>query len=103
MDRHEDHSGTIATANVSQQVMPADQDRMYLFLQNNGDDDLWVNYSIAAVIGQPSIRVPGGSELVEEGNFVSTEPVFVISAVAGTPYTCKTSQKIGQGVQAGAP
>jgi hypothetical protein len=103
LDKHADHSGTITTGGVSQQVLAQDQDRMYLFLQNNGSGDMWVNFSIAAVIGQPSIRVPAGSELVEEGNFVSGEAVFAIAADSAHPFTCKTSQAIGAGTQAGAP
>ena len=103
LDRHQDYSGTLATGGVSQLVLAQDQDRMYLFLQNNGTGDIWVNFSIAAVIGQPSIRVPAGSELVEEGNFVSGEAVFAIAADSSHPFTCKTSQSIGKGTQAGAP
>ena len=103
LDRHTDKSGTLATANVSQQIVSQDQDRMYLFIQNNGTGDMWVNFTAAAVIGQPSIRVPAGSELVEEGNFVSGEAVNAIAADNGHPFTCKTSQGIGGGTQAGAP
>lgn len=103
LDRHLDASGTIASGGVSQQLLAQDQDRAYLFIQNVGAGDMWVNFSVAAVIGQPSIRIPQNSELVEEGNFVSGEAVFIIASDGGHPFTCKTSRPVGYSTQAGAP
>jgi hypothetical protein len=90
LDAHVDFSGTIAQANVSQQVVPLQQDRHYLFCQNLDSVDLWGNFGSAASVGQPgSIRIPVGSELVEEGNFVSGEAFFLNSTKQGHMYTCK--------------
>lgn len=103
LDRHKDASGTITTGGTSQQLLAQDQDRQYLLIQNLGTGDLWINFGVAAVQSQPSIRIPQNAEYTEEGNFVSGEAVNIIASDTGHPFTCKTSQPVGQGTQAGAP
>jgi hypothetical protein len=103
LDKHQDFSGTIASGGTAQAQVPQSQDRHYLFIQNLGTGDLWVNYGIVAVIGQPSVRIPQNAELVEEGNFVSGESISIIASDTGHPFTIKTSLSVGSGLQAGAP
>ena len=103
LDKHLDASGTITAGGVAQSLLVLDQDRHYLFIQNVGTGDMWINYTTTAILGQPSVRIPQNAELVEEGNFVSGEAISIIAADTGHPFTCKTSQKIGAGTQGGAP
>ena len=103
LDKHKDASGTIAAGGVSQQLLAQDQDRHYLLVQNVGIGDLWINFTTAAVLSQPSIRVSANGNYVEEGNFVSGEAVNIIASDTGHPFVCKTSQPVGSGTQAGAP
>ena len=85
-----DRSGTIALANTSQQLAPANVSRTYLLIENVGTDVLWVNFGVAAVKAQPSLRLEVGAGLVLNRNdFCDIDQVNVISATAGTAYTAK--------------
>jgi hypothetical protein len=88
-DAHQDYSGTITSGGASQLQVAANNDRCYFFFQNQSSGDLWVNWGLPATLSQPSIRVPAGAVLTEEGNFVSTENVYVIGATTGQAFCCK--------------
>lgn len=89
-DQHVDKSAVIVSGGVSQLLVAQDQDRMYLFIQNVDNVTLWVDFGKAATLGYPSIQVDPGDNLVEEGNFVSGEAVFVISSKVGHQIVCRT-------------
>jgi hypothetical protein len=96
-ERYYDASGTIAVAGMAQQALPQNFGRCFLFLQNISSGDLWVNYGVNTVaqIGVPgNIRMPPGSILLEDGNFVSTEPISIIGAASGQGYTLKYGQEV---------
>lgn len=84
-----DHSGTTAVGGQSQQVMAANADRKYLFLQNLLGGDLWFNFDVAATIGRPSIQLIAGAIYICEASFVPSGTLNVIGAVAGQDYTAK--------------
>lgn len=59
-------------------------------LQNISNGDLWLNLTQPAAVGTPgSLRIPPGSTWIEEGNFVSVEPINVVGATQGQAFTCK--------------
>lgn len=83
-----DHSGSINQANASQPVMAANPNRRYLFIQNNGNGDLWVNVEGgAAAVGGASIRIPVGAWF--EPPVPPLGAVAVLSAVAGVLFAAK--------------
>lgn len=84
-----DRSGSIALGSNSQALMGANTARNYLFIQNTGSNDIWFNFSISAVIGQPSMKLQPGGAFVMEGSFVSTEAMFIIGATTAQVYTAK--------------
>lgn len=74
-----DHSGEIEEVDTSQLLMAANPNRRYLFIQNVGADDLWIDiFGNAAVKDQPSIKLPPNSYYCEP--FVSTAAIHAISA-----------------------
>lgn len=85
-----DRSGTTSsTPNTSTQIAPINLSRKYIFIQNVDEATIWINFTSAATIGQPSIELTGGSSFVLEGTSISTEAINVISASTSVPYTVK--------------
>lgn len=83
-----DGSGTIAVNATSQPVFAANAGRVYLLIQNNSADTLWINFGVAAVQTQPSIKLlPNGS--YESGLIVSNQIVTIIGPNAGATFTAK--------------
>lgn len=86
-----DRSGSLATGGTSQQVAAANTSRNYILIQNVSAGDLWVNFGVAAVQDQPSIKVLSGLSL-EYGaasGFIPTDAVNVIGATTGQKFTSK--------------
>lgn len=84
-----DGSGTITTANASQQVAVANANRRYLYIQNNSDTAMWCNFTTVAIVGQPSIQIAAGASFIMENSAVSTEAVNCIGTLAGKSFTLK--------------
>lgn len=84
-----DGSGTITTGGTSQQIFAANAARKYLLVVNVSVLDLWINFGVAAVQTQPSIKIVPNGSFVMEGFFVSTETVNIIGATTGTIFTAK--------------
>jgi hypothetical protein len=91
-----DISGTITTGGVAQyidsNIRPM---RRGFFIQNHSTGDLWVNNSVtvAAVMGQPSIRIPPGAlyETPQSGDFgggaYESGFITIIGATTGQAFT----------------
>jgi hypothetical protein len=84
-----DRSGTLTTGGTSQQLAAANTTRKYLLIQNVSTTDLWINFTTAAVVGQPSIKVVAGGNFVMESSFVSNEAVNIIGPTTGQAFTAK--------------
>lgn len=84
-----DRSGTLAAAGVAQTVAAAAATRTYFLFQNLSTADLWINFGVAAVQSQPSIKVPAGGSFVLDGNFCSTESISVIGGTLSQAFTSK--------------
>lgn len=84
----DDRSGTIAAADTSQQLMPANAERCYWSLQNHSETtDMWIQYGAAAVKDQPSIRV--GPLETYTPSFIDRRDIQIICADLGAAFTCK--------------
>jgi len=84
-----DRSGTITTGGASQTLAPANATRSYFFVQNISTDVLWVNFGVAAVQDQPSIKLCPGSNFVMEGFFSSTDSINIIGPTTGAKFVAK--------------
>lgn len=83
-------SGTIAAGGVSQVLMAANAGRKGFVIQNpsNEIESLWINFTAAANVGQPSIELTPGSSFPYYGA-VSTEAINVLAATLGHAYIAK--------------
>lgn len=79
-----DGSGSLTGS--SQQVFAAKPERLYLLIQNiDATNALWVNFGVAAVADQPSIKLAAGASLQfggSDGAIVPTASVNVIGTAA---------------------
>jgi len=81
-------TGSPATA-ISALAVAANTDRKYLFIQNVSNGELWIDFTIAAVTDEPSIRLIAGDAFIMEDNFISTEAVNIIRRTGTGEYTLK--------------
>lgn len=83
-----DGSGTIAAGGTAEEVFAANASRKYLFITNPSDTEMWINFGVAAVASQPSIRLaPNGGyfePLVPSGQSVS-----IFCATTGKAFVAK--------------
>jgi hypothetical protein len=84
-----DRSGTITTGGTSQQLAPSNATRKYLLIENLSSGDLWINFGVAAVAGQPSLKIPAGAALTMESGFVSNQAVNVLGATTAQAFAAK--------------
>ncbi len=84
-----DRSGTIALGGTSQQLMAANATRVYFLIENVSTGDLWFNYGIAAVVGQPSIKIPAGGSYENPPHFVDPRAINIIGATTTAPFVSK--------------
>ena len=82
-----DHSGVTPDA-LSNTVVAANATRHYLMIQNISADTLWVNFGVAAVVGQPSLRINAGGVFTMESSFINNQAVNLIGAI-GLSYVIK--------------
>lgn len=82
-------SGSITLGGTSQTLAAANTSRRYLYVQNISNEILWVNFGIAAVQDQPSIKMTAGSVLAYEGTFVPVESVSIVGATTGSKFVAK--------------
>jgi hypothetical protein len=84
-----DGSSSTNAGNTSQQIFAANPNRKYLFIQNNSNSVLWINFTTAATTSQPSIQLVATASLIFEGNFVPSEAVNIIGASSNLGFTAK--------------
>lgn len=83
-----DGSGTITTANTSQQVFATNLTRRYLFIQST-TSALGVDFGAAATLNTRSIMVPIGGSLVFETGFIPCDSITIICATQGAAFIAK--------------
>jgi hypothetical protein len=84
-----DRSGTITTGGTRQQLAPGNASRKYFLIENLSTGDLWINFGVAAVAGQPSIKIPAGAGFVMESGFVSNQAIDVLGATTAQAFAAK--------------
>lgn len=80
-----DGSGTCTGA--TQQVFAANTNRQYLFIENTGTTNLYVDFGVAATTTSGEEVLPGGT-LIFETNFIPSEAVNVIGT-STQPFVAK--------------
>jgi hypothetical protein len=82
-------SGTITAGGASQTLAAANATRSYFFIQNISTDVLWIDFGVAAVQDQPSIKLCPEATFVMEGGFVSTDAINIIGPTTGAKFVAK--------------
>jgi hypothetical protein len=81
---------TSGTPSTSTQIMAANAQRRYLFIQNNSaSQTIYINFTSNATAGSGSIALGPLGSFVQESSFVSQEAVNVLATVASVPFTAK--------------
>lgn len=81
-----DRSGS--ATGVSAQIAAANSSRRYFFIQCQAGT-IWLDFGVAAVTSQPSIRLSNGDTFVMEGNLISTQSINVISGGGTRDFAAK--------------
>lgn len=84
-----DRSGTITLGGTAQSLMAANLARRYLFVENLSVGDEWINFTVAAVLSQPSIRLVPGASFVMESSIVSSDALSIIGATTAQAFAAK--------------
>jgi hypothetical protein len=83
-------SGTIAAGNSSQQLMAANANRKGWIIQNTGSDVLWIDFGVAAVQSEPSLKIPVGGGYEEDAlGPISVQQINIIGPTTGQAFTVK--------------
>lgn len=84
-----DRSGTITAGGAAQTLAAANPARRYLLIQNASAADLWINFTTAAVIDSPSIKLSAGDAFSMAAEYVSNQLISIIGATTGQKFTAK--------------
>lgn len=85
-----DYSGTIASGDTAQVLMPANGSRRGVFIQNVSDTDMWINELGAdAVKNQPSIKIVPGASYTATTPDVPVAAISIICATTGKAFTAR--------------
>lgn len=87
-----DGSGSVAVGGTSQQVFTANTGRQYLLVQNISAETAWINFGIAAVQDQPSIKIAAGAAIEYSSagtGVVPTGTVNIVTATGGSKFVAK--------------
>jgi hypothetical protein len=71
-------SGTITTANTSQQIIAANTNRRYLLIQNHSDSIIYIAFGVTATTSNGIGLTPGGGSLIYENGFIPTQAINAI-------------------------
>ncbi len=83
-----DRSLSVSTTSVS--LIPANVNRKYLMIQNLSNNKVYINFGSAATAGLGSIFLAaGGGSFSMEGEFLSTDQIFVIASANNSIVTAK--------------
>ncbi len=83
-----DHSGTFSTTSAS--LIAANANRRYLMIQNISNAKVYINFGSAATQTAGSILLAAnGGSFTMEGEFLSTDQIFVIASASNSAVTAK--------------
>ena len=83
-----DGSSTIVASNTSQQVFSINDDRHYLYFQNESANAMYVDFGVAANTNT-SFKIPASGNLIFDSVFVPSSAVNIISATSGARFIAK--------------
>lgn len=85
-----DKSGALAAGATSETLMASNAARRYFFIQNvDAAEDLWIDFTTAAVRDKPSIKLGPGQAYENPSHYCSTEAIKVIATTIGHKWTAK--------------
>lgn len=87
-----DHSGSITAGSTSQQAIPLNESRKWLFLMNplDASETLYIGINTAAsVTAKTSIELSPGGSLTLESTFVPIDAINVTAATTGHKFIAK--------------
>lgn len=83
-----DRSGTASTSSTS--IIAANANRKYLMVQNLSGAKMYINFGAAASQGSGSIFLAAnGGSFTMEGEFLSTDQIFIIASANSSAFTAK--------------
>jgi hypothetical protein len=83
-----DGSSTILTSDASQQIFGSNDDRHYLYFQNESSDDMYVDFGIPANTSS-SFKVPASGSLIFDSAYIPDSTVNIICATSGAAFIAK--------------
>ena len=83
-----DGSSTIISANTSQQIFSSNDDRHYLYFQNESSDSMYVDFGVPANTSS-SFKIPASGNLIFDSAFVPASTVNIICATSGAAFIAK--------------
>lgn len=83
-----DGSSTIIASNASQQIFAPNDDRHYLYFQNESGNDMYVDFGIPANTTS-SFKIPASGNLVFDSAFIPASTVNIICATSGARFIAK--------------
>jgi hypothetical protein len=83
-----DGSSTILASNTSQQIFSPNDDRHYLYFQNESGNDMYVDFGIPANTTS-SFKIPASGNLIFDSAFIPASTVNIICATSGARFIAK--------------
>lgn len=82
-------SGSIAAGGTGQVLMAANASRKGLWVQNLSTGDLWINGQGAAVVGQPSLKIPTGAVYESPLGGCPATDINILGATTGQTFSAR--------------
>lgn len=84
-----DGSAAVTSGGTSEEVFPANARRLWLFIQNLSDTDMYVRFGTHASASFGSIKLPGNNTtpLNLDGTFIPMESVHLFCATTNKQFT----------------
>jgi|GEM_PF-1583582 len=83
-----DGSSTILASNTSQQIFSTNDDRHYLYFQNESANAMYVDFGVPANTTS-SFKIPASGNLIFDSVFVPSSTVNIICATSGARFIAK--------------
>lgn len=83
------HSGSVTTGGTSQNIITADANRKYLFVQNTSSANEYIAFGVAANVSGGILLLPNSS-YVMESTYVSVQIIALFGATTGQTFSAWT-------------
>lgn len=82
-------SGSITLGGTAQNAAAANANRKGYWVQNQSSGDLWINTLAAAVLDQPSLKIPAGGYFETPPGGAGTGAISIIGATTGQKFAAR--------------